>query len=41
MEIAIFFNDLIAAEEQQLERWLDPFEAQVIFDKNFRKKLQF
>lgn len=41
IEMAIFFNDLTAEEEQQLERWLDPFEAQVIFDKNFRKKLQF
>ena len=41
MELAIFFNDLTAAEEKQLERWLDPFEAQVIFDNKFREKLQF
>lgn len=41
MELAIFFNDLVPGEEQMLERWLDPFEAQVIFDASFRKKLNF
>lgn len=41
MELAIFFNNLTAAEEKQLEQWLDPFEAQVIFDHKFREKLRF
>ena len=41
MELAIFFNDLTPAEEQKLEGWLDPFEAQVIFDNAFREKLKF
>lgn len=41
MELAIFFNNLKAEEEKQLEKWLDPFEAQVIFDPLFRKKLTF
>ena len=41
MELALFFNDLTEKEQQQLTSWLDPFEAQVIFDKSFRKKLQF
>ncbi|MEP7109847.1 MAG: serine hydrolase [Ferruginibacter sp.] len=41
MELAIFFNDLTAREEKQLERWLYPFEGQVIFDSQFREKLKF
>lgn len=41
MELAIFFNDLSPAEEKKLEGWLDPFEAQVIFDDVFRNKLRF
>lgn len=41
MELAIFFNDLTPAEEQKLEGWLDPFEAQTIFDPAFREKLKF
>ena len=41
MELAIFFNDLTMAEKKQLENWLDPFEAQVIFDKAFRRQLLF
>jgi D-alanyl-D-alanine carboxypeptidase len=41
MELAIFFNDLSPAEEKKLEGWLDPFEAQVIFDPPFRAKLSF
>ena len=41
MEIAIFFNDLTPSEQKQLSGWLDPFEAQVIFDNEFRKKLRF
>lgn len=41
MEMAIFFNNLLPAEEKKLEKWLDPFEAQVIFDKSFREKIKF
>ena len=41
MEMAIFFNDLTPAEEKKLEQWLDPFEAQVIFDPAFRPKIKF
>lgn len=41
MEMAIFFNDLNPEEEQKLEAWLDPFEAQVIFDAAFREKVKF
>ncbi len=41
MELAIFFNGLVPAEEQKLEGWLDPFEAQVIFDPGFRSRLKF
>lgn len=41
MELAIFFNDLTPEEEQKLEGWLDPFEAQVIFDPKFREKVKF
>ncbi|HMD00315.1 MAG TPA: hypothetical protein VKH37_09180, partial [Ferruginibacter sp.] len=41
MEMAIFFNNLTPQEEKHLSTWLDPFEAQVIFDANFRKKLNF
>ena len=41
MELAIFFNNLTPEQEKKLEGWLDPFEAQVIFDKNFRDKLRF
>ncbi len=41
MELAIFFNDLTPEEEQKLEGWLDPFEAQLIFDGTFRDRLKF
>ena len=41
MELAIFFNNLTPAEEQKLETWLDPFEAQVIFDAGFRSRVKF
>ena len=41
MESAIFFNDLTPAEEKQLEKWLDPFEAQLFFDPVFRNKVKF
>ena len=41
MELAIFFNNLTVTEEKMLEGWLDPFEAQVIFDPSFRKQLSF
>ena len=41
MELAVFFNNLTPEEEKRLESWLDPFEAQVIFDKSFRDKLRF
>jgi D-alanyl-D-alanine carboxypeptidase len=41
MELAIFFNNLSPEEEKKLEGWLDPFEAQVIFDANFRARLRF
>ncbi|MEP7254782.1 MAG: serine hydrolase [Ferruginibacter sp.] len=41
MEIAIFFNDLTPEEEQKLEGWLDPFEAQIIFDASFRDRVKF
>jgi D-alanyl-D-alanine carboxypeptidase len=39
MELAIFFNDLKSEDQQKLEEWLDPFEAQVMFDKKFILKL--
>ena len=41
VESAIFFNDLTPTEEKQLEGWLDPFEAQLIFDPVFRAKVKF
>ena len=41
MEMAIFFNDLSPEEEKKLEGWLDPFEAQLIFDKSFRARVKF
>lgn len=41
MELAIFFNNLSPDEEKILENWLDLFEAQVIFDPEFRAKLRF
>lgn len=41
MEIAIFFNDLSPDEEKKLESWLDPFEAQIMFDPAFRDRLKF
>lgn len=41
MEMAIFFNDLAPSEEKKLEGWLDPFEAQVIFDQGYWAKLKF
>ena len=41
MELAVFFNNLSPAEEKKLEGWLDAFEASVIFDASFRKKLNF
>lgn len=41
MEIAVFFNDLTPEEEQKLEGWLDPFEAQVMFDAKFRERVKF
>ncbi len=41
MEMAIFLNNLTPEEEKKLQGWLDPFEAQIIFDANFRKKLNF
>lgn len=41
MELAIFFNNLSPEEEKKLEQWLDPFEAQVMFDPVFRNKVRF
>lgn len=41
MEMAIFFNDLTPSEERRLKKWWYSFEAQVIFDEDFRKKLIF
>lgn len=41
MELCIFFNNLTIEEQQKLEQWLDPFEAQVIFNTKFREKLVF
>jgi D-alanyl-D-alanine carboxypeptidase len=41
MELAIFFNNLKPEEEQKLEQWLDPFEAQVMFNAAFRNRLKF
>lgn len=41
MELAVFFNDLTPFEQSQLQRWLDPFEAQLIFDPAFKEKLKF
>ena len=41
IELAIFFNNLSPEEEKKLSSWLDPFEAQVIFDGGFRNKLRF
>jgi D-alanyl-D-alanine carboxypeptidase len=40
MESAIFFNDLAPEEEKKLEGWLDPFEAQMVFDKTFRGRVK-
>ena len=41
MEMAVFFNELTEKENNDLQRWLDPFEAQVIFDRKFRESLKF
>ena len=41
MELAVFFNYLSPEEEKKLEGWLDPFEAQLIFDKSFRDRVKF
>jgi D-alanyl-D-alanine carboxypeptidase len=41
MELCLFFNNLTIEEQQKLEQWLDPFEAQVIFNQKFREKLMF
>ncbi len=41
IELAVFFNNLSPDEEKKLAAWLDPFEAQVIFDGAFRNKLRF
>ena len=41
MEMAVFFNDLTPPEELQLKKWWYSFEAQVIFDEAFQKKLKF
>jgi D-alanyl-D-alanine carboxypeptidase len=41
MELAIFFNNLTEQQNEKLQTWIDPFEAQVIFDKKFREKLIF
>lgn len=41
MELSIFLNNLTEQQQRQLEKWLDPFEAQVIFSKKFREKLIF
>ena len=41
MEIAIFLDGLSPEESKQVQGWLDAFESQVIFDGNFRKKLNF
>ncbi|MBL0144387.1 MAG: hypothetical protein IPP48_00025 [Chitinophagaceae bacterium] len=41
MELSIFLNNLTVQEENKLEQWLDPFEAQIIFSKKFREKLVF
>lgn len=41
MELCIFLNNLTIEEQQKLEQWLDPFEAQIIFNKKFREKLVF
>ena len=41
MEMAIFLDGLIPEESRQLQGWLDAFESQVIFDGEFRKKLNF
>jgi len=41
IELAVFFNNLSPDEEKKLASWLDPFEAQVIFDAGFRAKLRF
>ena len=41
IEMAIFFNNLTPDEQQKLQRWLDPFEASIIYDAGFRKKLNF
>ncbi len=41
MELCIFLNNLTEQEQQKMEQWLDPFEAQIIFNKKFREKLVF
>ena len=40
-EMAIFFNNLEPKEEKMLEGWLDYFEASIIYDPSFRRKLNF
>jgi D-alanyl-D-alanine carboxypeptidase len=41
LEMAIFFNNLTPQENEKLQRWLDPFEAQVIFKEGYWKNLKF
>ena len=41
IESAIFFNNLLPAEEKKLEDWQPAFEAQFISDPVFRNKVRF
>jgi D-alanyl-D-alanine carboxypeptidase len=41
MESAIFFRDLLPAEEKKLEDWQPAFEAQFLSDPVFRSKVKF
>ena len=39
IELAYFFNDLAAAENMQLQQWMNAFELEVLSNADFRQKI--
>ena len=39
IELVYFFNQLTLTENQQLQRWMNAFELQVLQDENFRRQM--
>jgi D-alanyl-D-alanine carboxypeptidase len=40
MEMAYFFNDLSAAENEKLQKWMNAFELKILSDSAFRQKVK-